>query len=71
MYKQGELEIYEELKVFSLTNMSHEQGLERTVGAGWPLKVSTDVTLCTVGSHSTKRWSARAFSSGCCKSRHE
>lgn len=39
--------------------MSHEQGLERTAGAGWHLRVSTDVTI--VGSHSTKRWSALAF----------
>lgn len=61
-YKQGgELEIYEELKVFSLTNMSHEQGLERTAGAGWHLRVSTDVTLRIVGSHSTKRWSLLPF----------
>lgn len=37
--------IFEALKVFNLTNTSNEQGLERLMGAGWHLKVFTDVTL--------------------------
>ena len=34
--------IFEELKVFNLTN---KEGLERAVGAGWHLKIFTDVIL--------------------------
>lgn len=49
----GELGIFEELKVFNLTNMSNEQGLERAERTGWHLQVFTDVTLSTVGSLST------------------
>jgi hypothetical protein len=31
--------------MFNLINTSNEQGLERAVGAGWHLKVFTDMTV--------------------------
>lgn len=37
--------IFEELKVFNLTNTSNKKGLEKAVGVGWHLKIFTDVTL--------------------------